>query len=333
MTSSPAAPRLPRLHQALPITLALWAASCAPCLANTGSQSADQRLSVFMLIGFIFVFGYLMYSSYTLNSRIDRLDASLASLPVGDGAAPATHEPFSWDPALSQGRNELTLFGEELPLSVTGLHLVTTPEPELTATIATNLVCRSIALDSTHVIFASSTTSMEALGQRILSLEAGVSWNKLPMQEQDRHLRRLSTTLARYQSHLHLVTDLEPSADAIHSAVQAVLKNDPGAYVVVVLEDPNPLHGSELPTAWLERLRNVSAKGHAPVLTVSTVDDASQVAAWQSAAGEGVKSIVTARFADESRVGLAVDFVRTWRKATPAKVEVNRSSAQIVSVL
>lgn len=295
-----------------------------PAVAETAAaEAAAPSTGLFVLVACLCLFGYLMFSNYTLGARIERLEDDLRK---GRGE-PGELSPFSWS-VLQGAYDPLPFLGNSLAVTRPGLYLVGARDPALVPTLAANIIQQLMGRDDLAVILVSQRISQDELGDMLLSLEAGVAWDSLDRAEQDRLLHRMERDLRRYEEQLWLVGDLDWSPDTLFAQVVRLQENLKGPAALLV-DDPRALQNAD-GDGLLDRLRLVSQKASLPVFLLVPSLENGAFTRWQTVAAERFVAILEFERPADGSESLPVHFIRYPEAPPQAVFELNAATGQIV---
>ncbi len=242
-----------------------------------GSESSGTGTGTvaFFLVVVLCLFGFHLFTSHGLNSRIDRLERmarKASGSREGDELV-----PFSWDAVLRNLEGGAPFLpGVTLPRP--GVVLVGVSQPELIPILLANLSHCVLQDPELAVLAVTRSLGADELGRRLLSLETGRDWRTLGPEARRSLLQGTARGLQRYERSLFCMTDLAVSPRQLFEACQDLRKEaEMGA---VLLDDPGVLVGEpDLPEIGiLDHLRLLAARCHVPVYLVVPLDSP----AWQA---------------------------------------------------
>jgi len=233
------------------------------------SESSGTGTVAFFLVVVLCLFGFHLFTSHGLNSRIDRLEQLARKASGARGGDELV--PFSWDAVLRtlEGGSPF-LPGLFLPRP--GLVLVGVSQPELGPVLLANLTRCVLQDPELAVLAVTRSLGADELGRRLLSLESGRDWRALGPEARRSLLQGAARGLQRYERSLFCTTDLALTPHQLHEACQDLRKEaELGA---ILLDDPGMLVGDpDMPDASiLDHLRLLAVRCHVPIHLVVPVD-------------------------------------------------------------
>lgn len=232
-------------------------------------KSPGTGTVAFFLVVVLCLFGFHLFTSNALNSRIDRLEqlARKASGALGDNEL----VPFSWD-AILRTLEGGSPFLPGLSLPRPGLVLLGVSQPELGPILLTN-IAHGVLQDPELVVLAvTRSLGADELGRRLLSLETGRDWRTLGPEARRSLLQGTARRLQRYERSLFCTTDLALAPHQLYEACQALRKEaELGA---ILLDDPGMLVGDpdQPDVSILDYLRLLAVRCHVPIHLVVPLD-------------------------------------------------------------
>lgn len=244
---------------------------------STATSTGTGGSMAFFLVVVLCLFGYHLFTNYSLNARIDRLEELVRRGGLRGSPERADLVPFSWDTVLRSLESGLPFLpGVKLPRP--GLVLIGVRSAETTPLLLAH-ISREVMQDPELVVVAATRSlGAEELGRRLLSLEAGQDWRTLGSEQRAELLRRSSRDLERYEKSLYCMTDLVLSPAQLFETCQDLLREgELGAVLLDGLEVLAAEEGEGLPEL-LDRLRTLAVRCHVPVHLVVPVGSAAWTA-------------------------------------------------------
>lgn len=274
----------------------------AQASAPAAAASSSSGPLAFFLVVVLSLFGYHLFTSFSLNGRIDRLEDLLRRSRLG---APEREGlvPFSWDTVLRSLDSGLP-FLPGVPLPRPGLVLLGVDTPELGRALLTRVAWTVLKDPELAVVAITRSMGPDELGRRLLSLEAGRDWSTLGAEERQALLGRSARTLERYERSLFTLTDLALTPRQLFGACQEILAEaELGGLLVDGLEVLAPEGGEAFDP--VDHLRLLAARCHVPVfLAVPRESDT-----WRQRAGSA-RFLAVAEVTEQAGEGTAVAFER-----------------------
>lgn len=302
-------------------SLILVAAS-APAFAEAGDAATAQPMALFVLIATLCLIGFITFSSFAVNGRIDRLESSLrSSRPDSPAREPV---PLSWDRVLQSLDTRLPLLGDSLVVTRPGLYLVGAPEAGLLTTLQANVVHQILTSEDVSLLFVSSRVGQDLLGQMLLSLEAGQAWERLEQDQQDQVLRRIKARLRKYETSLYFAQDPESPLPSQIAALQDASDD----LAAVLLDDPSSLH-EEGADRVLDGLRDAARRAGLPVLLFMPSQESGAFTRLQTVAADRFEAIL--EFERGAEQGISVRYLRYPGTPPQADFSLQNDSGLIVA--
>lgn len=231
---------------------------------STSTSTGAGGSMAFFLVVVLCLFGYHLFTNYSLNARIDRLEELVRRGGLRGSPERADLVPFSWDTVLRSLDAGLPFLpGVKLPRP--GLVLIGVRSAEATAPLLARIAREVLQDPELVVVAATRSLGAEELGRRLLSLEAGQDWRTLGREQRDELLRKSSRDLDRYERSLYCMTDLVLSPAQLFETCQELLRDgELGAVLLDGLEVLVPEEDEGLPEL-LDRLRTLAVRCHVPV--------------------------------------------------------------------
>lgn len=241
-----------------------------PERSTSATATSSGSSMAFFLVVVLCLFGYHLFTSYSMNARIDRLEELVKKAGPAERAELV---PFSWDSVLRSLESGLPFLpGVKLPRP--GLVLIGVRSAETTPPLIASIAREVLQDPELIVVAATRSLGAEELGRRLLSLEAGQDWRTLGPEQREELLRKSSRELERYERSLYCMTDLVLTPAQLFETCQELLRD--GELGAVLLDGLEVLVGEEgegLPEL-LDRLRTLAVRCHVPVHLVVPVGSA-----------------------------------------------------------
>jgi hypothetical protein len=309
----------------------LWLALQCPAQASSTYASWQTGLPAFDLVAVLILLGYLTYLGYSLHSRIDLLQPGrLEASPTAAAEEPAV-QAFSWDAALATPTHAIRLLGEATDLGASGIHVLAGARGTVAQALITNLVFEAVRSEGGRVLFVSTRTGMDELGQRLLCIESGQAWSTLGRVEQDALLRQLEPKLLRYQEQVQVLADLGDGLETLGRLTASLRASHPDVRLMVLIEEPGVLRGGQADAiaAWFDTLQRLAARNQAAVVVATTVIDPGSLAEWNAQWGDGCKTLARLVPDDGAPALVGVELLRSPQPAALTKLEISVASGQI----
>ncbi len=238
-------------------------------IPGRASESSGTGTVAFFLVVVLCLFGFQLFTSHGLNSRIDRLEQvarKASGVKAGDELV-----PFSWDAVLRTLEGGAP-FLPGLLLPRPGLVLVGVSQPALIPVLLANITRCVLQDPELAVLAVTRSLGADELGRRLLSLETGRDWRALGPEARRSLLLGTARGLQRYERSLFCTTDLALTPQQLFEACQDLRKEaELGA---VLLDDPGMLVGDpDVPDARiLDHLRLLAVRCHVPIHLVVPLD-------------------------------------------------------------
>jgi hypothetical protein len=232
------------------------------------------------------LFGYHLFSTYTMNARIDRLEEILRSDSRGRTPTREDLLSFSWEGILDDmDRNQSLLPGDVLKIAP-GVALIAIPDYSLFLTISANFLRHCIRDDAAGALFLSPTFGEREIGRALLTLESGKDWGALPVEEREKIADSMADAVGAYEERLFQQTGMKSTPHQVYEFCLGILEREDLRLVVGeegALYEPD----RDTPGGIAEMLRIIALRCSLPIVIFAfTGDERSLWHARESLASE-----------------------------------------------
>lgn len=248
-------------------------------ISTTGSADSGLSVSVIapllqvvymiILLAMGGLLGFYYYKSYLLNLRIHRLELLIKK----SGISPTSKEEplaFSWDQALRSIEGGWTLFTDTNRIYEPGVVGIISRDEKLAFKCAANLIYRMISLQNLAVIYLSKERGEEDLGKALLSLESGVSIDRMSPVEREELVGRYSLEMSKYEAGLFVFQDFKIDINELY---ENILKLSESIDIGMIIVDGRDVISADNFDDLIGRLRIISIKSYIPVVYIDAFKD------------------------------------------------------------
>ncbi|MCD4785613.1 MAG: hypothetical protein K8T10_17460 [Candidatus Eremiobacteraeota bacterium] len=228
-----------------------------------------QLVYIIILLAMGGLLGFYYYKSFLLNLRIHRLELLIEK----SGISPTSKEeplPFSWDQALKSIEGGWTMFTDTNRIYEPGVVGIISADEKLAFKCAVNLIYRIISLQNLAVIYLSKEHGEEDLGKALLSLESGVSIDKMSPGEREELVGRYSLEMTKYEAGLFVFQDFKIDIDELY---ENILKLSESIDIGMIIVDGRDVISADNFNDLIGRLRIISIKSYIPVVYIDAFKD------------------------------------------------------------
>lgn len=294
-----AAPGQPQTAQGQPLTTlpsAQRSETAAPGAVATGAPAPSNATLIFFLVVFLCLFGYHLFTSYNLNSRLDRLEERLARHGSSRPLEPKDLLSFSWEGILEERARKPSLLAGDLLKVKPGLVLLGLPGCALLTAVCANAAKHLLDEDDAAILVVTRTVGGVELGRALLSLESGKSWASLDTALREKAVKEMAGAIARYEGSLFHLTELAATTGQLYEfCLKALEEKDLRA--IVLEEDALVRDEGESVDDFLETLRLIALRCHVPLVVCAFPKDESSL--WHGRDAHGEKFAAVASLEEE----------------------------------
>jgi len=193
--------------------------------ATAGGATSPATL-VFFLVVILCLFGYHLFSTYTLNSRIDRLEEALRKDLPGRTAGGDDLLAFSWDGILDDMDRRQSLLPGDILKVVPGAALLALPDYPRFLAFAANALKHCIRDDGAAALFLAATLDEREIGRALLNLETGKDWLALDTAEREKLADSLEEAIGAYEEHLFVQTCAASTPQQLYDFCLRILERE-----------------------------------------------------------------------------------------------------------
>jgi len=213
--------------------------------------------------------GFYYYKSYLLNLRIHRLELLIEK----SGISPTSKEepvPFSWDQALRSIEGGWTLFTDTNRIYEPGVVGIICRDEKLAFKCSANLIYRMISRQNLAVVYLSKERGEEDLGKALISIESGVSIEKMSPAEREELVGRYSLEMSKYEAGLFVFQDFKIEIDDLY---ENILKLSENIDIGLIIIDGRDVISADNFDDLMGRLRIISIKSYIPVVYIDSFEN------------------------------------------------------------